>query len=78
MRLRNLRLADPRPGTKARIDISASLVQAARSQGVADRLRRTALRLPEKIAVRGAGTTWSHREFPALSVGWPGVSLTWG
>ena len=47
---------------------SASLVPAARRQGIADLLRRTALRLPDKIAVRAAGTAWSYREFHSLAV----------
>ncbi len=46
----------------------ASLVSSARTQGVADLLRRTALRLPDKIAVRADGTTWNYREFHSLSV----------
>jgi fatty-acyl-CoA synthase len=45
----------------------ASLVHSARCQSVADLLRRTALRLPDKIAVRRAGTAWSYREFQSLS-----------
>jgi len=56
---------DFREGTVLRRE---SLVNSARSQGVADLLRRTALRLPNKIAVRGAGTAWSYREFHSLSV----------
>ncbi len=41
--------------------------RAARSQGVADLLRRTALRLPNKMALRGADTAWSYAEFHSLS-----------
>jgi fatty-acyl-CoA synthase len=46
----------------------ASLVQSARRQGVADLLRRTALRLPSKAAVRAIGTAWTYREIYDLSV----------
>jgi fatty-acyl-CoA synthase len=48
--------------------IAASLVHSARSQGVADLLRRTALRLPNKVALRAADTAWSYGEFHSLSV----------
>jgi fatty-acyl-CoA synthase len=48
--------------------IGASLVDSARCQGVGDLLRRTALRLPNKIAMRADGTAWSYREFHSLSV----------
>jgi len=44
------------------------LVQSARLQGVADLLRRTALRSPSKVAVRATGTEWTYRELYALSV----------
>src|SRR5277367_5764979 len=46
----------------------ASLVHSVRCQGIADLLRRTALRLPTKIAVRAAGTAWSYREFHSLAI----------
>jgi fatty-acyl-CoA synthase len=46
----------------------ASLVQSTRRQGVADLLRRTALRLPSKAAVRAIGTAWTYREIYDLSV----------
>jgi fatty-acyl-CoA synthase len=46
----------------------ASFVDSARRQGIADLLRRTALRLPDKIAVRAAGTAWSYREFHSLAL----------
>jgi len=49
------------------MSIAASLVHSARSQSVADLLRRTALRVPDKIAMRAAGTAWSYREFDSLS-----------
>lgn len=46
----------------------ASLAHSARSQGLGDLLRRTALRVPGKIAVRETATTWTYREFHDLSV----------
>jgi fatty-acyl-CoA synthase len=46
----------------------ASLVRSARCQGVADILRRTALRLPGKMAVRAPGTAWTYQQFYDLSV----------
>jgi fatty-acyl-CoA synthase len=49
-------------------DHDAALVRSARSQGVADLLRRTALRSPGKMAVRATGTAWTYREFYDLSV----------
>src|SRR5580658_7708427 len=49
------------------MDIGAPLVYSARCQGIADLLRRTALRLPDKIAVRAAGTAWTYREFHSLA-----------
>jgi fatty-acyl-CoA synthase len=50
------------------MDIEASGVHSARSQGVADLLRRTALRLPDKMAVRAPGTEWTYGEFHSLSI----------
>jgi fatty-acyl-CoA synthase len=47
---------------------AASLVRSARCQGVADLLRRTALRLPSKIAVRATGTAWTYQEFYSLAL----------
>jgi fatty-acyl-CoA synthase len=49
------------------MNIGASLVTSARTQGVVDLLRRTALRLPDKIAIRAEGS-WSYREFHSLSM----------
>ena len=45
-----------------------SLVSSARCQSLADLLRRTALRSPDKIAVRAGDTAWSYREFHSLSL----------
>ncbi len=45
-----------------------SLVSSARCQSLADLLRRTALHLPGKIAVRAGDTAWSYREFHSLSL----------
>ena len=57
----------------------ASLVHSARRQGVADLLRRTALRSPGKMAVRAPGTAWTYQEFHSLSVslacGFAGLGL---
>jgi fatty-acyl-CoA synthase len=50
------------------MNVGASLVHTARCQGVADLLRRTALRLPDKTAVRSDGVAWSYRDFHALTV----------
>jgi fatty-acyl-CoA synthase len=50
------------------MNTEAPLVRSARRQGVADILRRTALRLPGKIAVRATGTAWTYQEFYDLSV----------
>lgn len=50
------------------MNIRASPADSARCQGIADLLRRTALRLPHKIAVRSGGTDWSYRDFHSLTV----------
>jgi len=46
----------------------ASLLQAAHCQGVADLLRRTALRSPSKMAVRATAAAWTYQDLYALSV----------
>jgi fatty-acyl-CoA synthase len=47
------------------MSIGAS-IDSARCQGIADLLRRTALRVPDKIAVRAEATAWSYGEFHSL------------
>jgi fatty-acyl-CoA synthase len=64
------------------VDSNAHLVASARRQSIADLLRRTALRLPDKIAVRGAGTAWRYRELADLAAraarGFAGLGLESG
>ena len=60
----------------------ASLVHSARRQGIADLLRRTAQRLPNKTAVRASGAAWTYQEFYSLSLrlarGFAGLGLELG